>query len=148
MAIITASSALPILHLLSQMDLLLIAGWKAVSWVQLSETWQMQSLANLNNIHRMLCNQVCYKFLQTCLNRAIAVVSCLKACTYHTLALLSLHTMFCTVNVSCCSVQPSHSLTAYLSPCESCLVLHMCLLLLYSIFCRWTALLLTHICSR
>ena len=45
------------------MTLLLIAGWKAVSWVQLSETWQMQSVANLNNTCRVLCNQVCYKFL-------------------------------------------------------------------------------------
>ncbi len=65
---ITAIPALPVLHLLSQMDLLLIAGWKAVSWVLLSEMWRMQDLANLNNICRVLCNQVCHKFLLTCLN--------------------------------------------------------------------------------
>ena len=64
---------------------------------------------------------------------AVAAASCMKICTDHSPAVLSLHTMFCTVNVSCCFVQPSHSLTAYMSSCESCLVLHMCLSLLLSI---------------
>ena len=64
---------------------------------------------------------------------AVAAASCMKTCTYHTPAVLSLHTVFCTVNVSCCFVQPSHSLTAYMTPYESRLVLHMCLSLLYRI---------------
>ncbi len=70
------------------------------------------------------------RILEKLLQGAVAAASCMKTCTYHTPAVLSLHTMFCTVNVSCCSVQSSHSLTAYMSPCESCLVLHMCLSLL------------------
>jgi hypothetical protein len=65
-SMISAIPALPILHLLSQMDLLLIAGWKAVSWVLLNEMWQSQSLANLNMICRVLCNQVCHEFLKNC----------------------------------------------------------------------------------
>lgn len=71
---ITAYTALPIFHFLNHINLLLIAGWKAVSWVQLSETWQMQSLANLSPIYRVLCNQVCYKFLQTFLSEQLELL--------------------------------------------------------------------------